>query len=67
MIAFIIKLNWRYDENDKPVDIASVSCQSAEGGSLTSVGVDSSNRTVFQNSDHNEGTLSSSLLFYFIF
>ncbi|KAK2653651.1 hypothetical protein Ddye_013507 [Dipteronia dyeriana] len=55
---YIIKLNWRYDIHDNPMEIASVSCHSVDGESMTSVGIDSNNTMVFKNSsidDDNGG------------
>lgn len=55
---YIIKLNWRYDIHYNPVEIASVSCHSVDGESMTSVGIDSNNTMVFKKSsidDDNGG------------
>ncbi|KAL5744427.1 hypothetical protein ACOSP7_027290 [Xanthoceras sorbifolium] len=55
---FIIKLNWRYDIDDNPIDIASICCHSGDGESMASVGMDSNNTMVFKESaidDDNGG------------
>ncbi|TXG70779.1 hypothetical protein EZV62_005714 [Acer yangbiense] len=56
---YIIKLNWRYDIHYNPVEIASVSCHSVDGESMTSVGIDSNNTMMFKNSsvDDDKGGL----------